>query len=114
MRASVATDLVRIFRMTLPRCIFTVTSLIERSLATCLLEPGRHESHHLPFTGRQEGISFPQQSNLRALPASVLVYSNRRGNGVNQILIPYRFGEEVDRASLHTFHGHGNIAVAGH
>ena len=35
-RASIATDLAPSFRIALPRCILTVTSLIESSLATCL------------------------------------------------------------------------------
>jgi hypothetical protein len=35
-RASIATDLAPSFRVTLPRCIFTVTSLIDNSFATCL------------------------------------------------------------------------------
>ena len=35
-RTSIATDLAPNFRITLPRCILTVTSLIESALATCL------------------------------------------------------------------------------
>lgn len=86
-RASIATDFAPSFRMTLPRCIFTVTSLIDnRDLL--VHQPGRHQRHDLPFTGRQQGIPPLQLSNLRALPAPVLVDSNRGGNGVNQILIP--------------------------
>lgn len=77
-------------------------------------EPGRDKRHHLPFAGRQEFIPLLQLSNLRALSTPVLVNSDRRRNGINQILMPYRFGQEVDSAGLHAPHRHGNVAMTGH
>lgn len=68
-RVSSATDLAPNFRMTPPRCIFTVTSLIESSFAICLfMSP--------------DATSF-----------------------ITCRLIPYRLGEEIDGAQLHSPYG---------
>jgi hypothetical protein len=92
-RASIATDLAPNFRMTLLRCMLTVTSLIESSTATCLLGDERHP---VPFTSGEKRILLLQPSDVSEVLASVLTHSDRSGNCLKQILSPYRF--EVARS----------------
>src|SRR6202012_1201072 len=57
---------------------------------------------------------LPQLSSLREALTPIPVLADRNGNGVEQILIPYRLCEEVDGTQLHRSYGHGDVAKAGH
>jgi hypothetical protein len=70
--------------------------------------------HHLPFANGQERILLLQLGKVCGFLAPVLVLSEGNRNSIKQILIPYRFGEEIDCAQLHAPHAHGNVAKAGH
>src|SRR6202167_4848696 len=77
-------------------------------------ESGSDKRHHLPFARRKQGIPLSQLANLRDLLPPALVDLNRCSHRVKQVLVPHGLREEVDRASLHALHGHGDIAKAGY
>jgi hypothetical protein len=93
--------------MALPRCIFTVTSLLDNSFATRLfvsLDPTS------TMICRSPGVSSAYRSRNSAIPcdllAPALVHSDRSSNGFKQIPISYWPCGEFDCTALR---GHANF-----
>jgi len=82
-----------------------------------LLQPGTR----IPYALRQTRLARGQQCKLllqlrqvRAVVAPIDVFSDRGGDRIEKILIPYRLGEKIDRPQLHASYRHGNVAKGGH
>src|SRR5262245_31226396 len=58
-------------------------------------EPSRHERHHFPLAWRQPSISTAQRCDLGSLLARIAVTFDRLLNGVEQLLITERLGQEL-------------------
>src|SRR5215471_14597580 len=107
-RTRSANDFAAIFRMTLPRCTFTVISVTPISAATCLFnKPPVTQA----MTSCSRGVKV---ENFLFRSETALSFSSftRDLDGVQEILIAKWFGQKLDSSSLHCLHGHGYIAMA--
>jgi hypothetical protein len=73
---------------------------------------GGDESHHLPFPGRQSVDKRLQIPDDLFVGAAFPVALQGGGDGVEEILIAERLGQELNIAALHRLHRHGNISIA--
>src|SRR5262249_51847353 len=113
-RTRSAKDFAAIFRMTLPRCTFTVILVTPISAATCLFnKPPVTPGHDLLFARRQSRKLSLQIGNRAVLFVFHPSAFKRDLDGVQQILIAKWFGQKLDSSSLHCPHCHGYIAMAG-
>src|SRR5262249_43629632 len=79
-----------------------------------LVELPRHdEGHDLALTRRERGVAILQRRQLVLPLPGDLVALERLVDGIEQVLVVERLGEELDRAGLHGLHGRRDVAVAG-
>src|SRR5580658_6008743 len=69
--------------------------------------------HDLALPGCQRLEPLFQRSQRIFVFTTYTVARKTALNRVEQVLILERFRKEIDRASFHRLHGHGNIAVPG-
>jgi hypothetical protein len=100
--------------MTWPRWIFTVILLTPISPATCLfISPGRDQGHHLKLTRcKRLQLGFQLGHAFISLPPLAIALQCV-GDGVKQVLVAERLGQEIDRARFHGPHRHGDVAMRG-
>jgi hypothetical protein len=109
-----ANDRARIFRMMLPRCIFTVTTLIPSSAAICLFRSPEVTKLRISFSRAVSDANwlFRTVTFLSSLTRSIAF--NCKTNRVKQFLVTTRLGQEFDGPRFHRLHGHRNITMASH
>jgi hypothetical protein len=109
-----ASDLVPIFFMMCPRCIFTVISAMPISAAICLfMSPAATKDSTSRSRGagsRKEPVRSRRSSHLWSLPIAF----DRHRYGIQHFLLAEGLAQEIDRSSLHGHDRHRDIAMAGH
>ena len=109
---SSVSDWVFIFRMTCPRCAFTVARLIPISAAICLLQTARqHQLEHLALALRQRIEISPDFRDGALIVAMGAVPCDRQMDRVQQLLVTDRLGQELNRPGLHGPNRHRNIGM---
>src|SRR5262245_6912372 len=79
-----------------------------------LVEPPLQDpGHHFALTGSQRLETFPQRAQSPFSLASRAIAFEAEVDRVQQVLVPDRLGQELDRPSLHGLNRHGNVAIRG-
>src|SRR5215472_7979276 len=76
-------------------------------------QPGSHQAHDIPLPWRQRGDALAQRGVLALAVPSTVVLLKRCRDGCQQVLVIYRFLEEIDGPPLHSPSTHGNRPMAG-
>src|SRR5215471_5619176 len=80
-----------------------------------LVQPTGHDMEHdVTLAGTERVVTFPERGQCPFTLPSGTIASEARLNGIKQVLITERFGEELYRTALHCLHGHRYIRVRCH
>ena len=91
-----------------------VCSTVPRSSAICLFSwPVIDVLQHLAFARRERGQPLPDVVEFGAGLPLMAVRLDGGADGLEEILVVDRLGEEINRAALHGAHAHRDVAVAG-
>src|SRR6516164_143415 len=76
-------------------------------------QSGSDEGHHLELARREHFELGLELGHAFFLLPPLAVALQRIGDGIQEILIAERLGEEIDGARLHRSYRHGDIAMGG-
>ena len=100
--------------LTLPRCIFTVTTLIPSSAAICLFRSPEVTKLRISFSRAVSDANWLFRT-VTFLSSSRLARSRSIADEPRQqFLVTTRLGQEFDEPRFHRLHGRRNITMASH